>query len=158
MNIIVAPVHAVGEHDSTMDCDYVIDSAKSLRATVRKLRRTFTALAKKVPTVADIRIWNSAAHVVSRAAVVELIGDDRMEQIITYRMEQIITLYGAPTILDVASIRFDAACDNYERVEAMMLHVNEDGISWSFYPKHTSVQCETEVIAYANLEADPAKK
>jgi hypothetical protein len=150
MNIIVAPVHAVGEYGDTMNCDYVIYSAESLRATVRKLRRTFTALAKKVSAVADIRIWDSSVHVVSRAAVVELVGDDRMEQI--------IDVSGVSTIRDVASIRFDAACDNYERVEAMMLHVNDDGVSWSFYPKHTAVQCETGVISYANLEADPAKK
>jgi hypothetical protein len=151
MNIIVAPVHAVGEYGDTMSCDYVIDSADCLRVRVRKLHRIFTALAKKVSTVADIRIWNSSVHVVSRAVVVDLVGDDRMEQT--------IDMSGVPAILkDVASIRFDAACDNYERVEAMMLHVNEDGVSWSFYPKHTSVQCETEVIAYANLEADPAKK
>lgn len=150
MNIIIAPVHAVGENDSTMDCDYVIASATHVRAKARRLRKDFRTLAKKVVDLEDIRIWDSSMYVVSRAVVVELVGDDRMEQL--------IDTSGAPVILDVATIQFDAAGGNYERVEAAMLHVGEDGVSWSFYPKHTTVQCETGRVEYADLEPAPAKK
>lgn len=150
MDIIIAPVHTTGEDESTMDCDYVIASATHVRAKARRLRKDFRTLAKNVVDLEDIRIWDSSMYVVSHAVVVELVGDDRMEQL--------IDTSGAPVILTVASIRFDAACDNYERIEAAMLHVGEDGVLWSFYPKHTTVQCETGRIEYANLEADPAKK
>jgi hypothetical protein len=149
MEIIVIPVHATGEYDSTMDCDYALVDAKNLRAKIKKLSRIVKPLAEKIAGFESIEIWDALPNIVSRATALELIGDDVMES---------MDSSGDPMVLDVASPRFDAACEQYERTEIMVLHFGKEELTWTFVPKHTTVQCETAPLRYSRLKhTAPAK-
>lgn len=38
------------------------------------------------------------------------------------------------------------------RIDCLCLNVSDDGFYWTFYPKHTSIYCETAAIAVALLD------
>lgn len=150
MEIIVIPVHTTGEYDSTMDCDYAVVEVKDLRAKIKKLSKAVKPLVGEVAGFESIEIWDALPYIVSRATALELVGDETMEA---------MDGSGDPMVIDVASIRVDAARDKYERTEIMLLHFGKDELTWTFVPKHTTVQCETAPVRYSRLKhTAPATK
>jgi hypothetical protein len=99
-------------------------------------------LAEKIAGFESIEIWDTLPHIVSRATALELVGDDTMEA---------IDSDSDPVAIDAASLLVEAAYEKYERTETMRLHFGKEELYWSFFPKHTTVQCETVQVPHRGL-------
>lgn len=145
MKIWVLAVHTNGEYDSTMDCDYAIVSASdSIRTWLTKLMTFAANLAGAVSSLKDIEVWDSTPTILSRANTEKLIGEAELEQV--------DEAGGEAVAFTVPKVAWDTALDEFERTEGFVLHASNDTVYWEFHPKHTTVGCETAVIAADRLE------
>jgi hypothetical protein len=148
MRIFVLAVHATGDFDSTMDCDYAVVSVDDIKPQLTKLMTTVSRLDKTIVGLKGIEVWDSSPTILSLTSMAKLIDEDTLEQ---------VNQSGGDAVeVTVTKRAWDAALNKYERTECFVLHVSEDAAYWDFFPKHTTVGCATAVITAALLKAAQA--
>jgi len=138
VRIFVLAVHATGDFDSTMDCDYAVVSVDDVRPRLTRLMATVARLDEKLFGLKGIEVWDSSPTILSRANAEKLIGEEELEQ-----ADQ---SGGKAIAVEVSKAAWDVALDTCERAECFVLHASEDAVYWDFFPKYTTVGCETAVI------------
>jgi len=148
VKILVLAVHATGDLDSTMDCDYAVVSVDDVRPRLTRLMATVARLDEKLFGLKGIEVWDSSPTILSRGSIAELIDEDILEQ---------VDQSGGDAVeVTVTKRAWDAALNKYERTECFVLHASEAAVYWDFFPKHTTVGCATAVITAELLKAEQA--
>jgi hypothetical protein len=141
IKIALIGVHAVGDADSSMDCDYAAldfdESAARLTCLCRKARNIQITM-EPIHALKGIEVWDSTPIILSRHEALELAGAEKVEQCDNSRRA---------VTLDVESSKWDRACNQSERIEAVVLHASSHAVYWDFFPKYTTVCCETDDLS-----------
>jgi len=142
MKVLVLAVRAVGEYDETMGCDFALINLDETKARLKKLIKLAKKVGKEVEALKSIAVWDSTPTFVSSANAIKVAGDEVIE-----KMES-----DSFVIVEATSINYDEAVADYERTECIVLHASDHDVYWEFYPKHTTVTCETAAIPLSELK------
>jgi hypothetical protein len=142
MKVLVLTVHAVGEHDGTMGCDYAVVDLDAAKARFKRLIALASKVQKEVEALKSLAIWDSTPTIISQANAIKIAGDEVIEKMESHSY----------AVVEATSINYDEAIADYERTECIVLHASDGDIYWEFYPKHTTVACETAAVPLAGLK------
>lgn len=143
MKVVLVEVHAPGDYDSCADCDYAVLSIEDSAAYLTRVCRAAERAGKGIDGFKGIEIWDSHPVVLSRHAALALAGEVKVDK-----------CEDGPVVANVSEKKWDQALQQRERTECVVLHADGDDETfyWSFYPKHTTLECETREIPLALFE------
>jgi len=135
MKIIVLNVRGVGEYADSMDCNFAIINPGISREALTKIN----VLAKKV-----VEELGSCAGITDSDYMPTVLSYDTVMGIFSEEVAEEWTEFDEPVGVEITDEQW-GAIDNAtaERIECSIIHAAPDGFHWSFYPKHTEVECET---------------
>lgn len=135
MKMVIVAVHTTGEFDDSMSCNYGIFDFDELKAAVSKFVKIAAKLSKSEKMTVGLEMYLYEPAVVSFGTAEKLVGKKALNAVDTSGE--------GFSIVSVSGKAFDLACSHEERTDCNMTHIGEDDLYWSFFPKHTTISCET---------------
>ncbi len=146
MKIALAVVQTVGEYDSSMDCDYAVINLEC-PSRFKHLLAQAGLLGDRIGALRGIEIWDQTPDIISLDDVARIFGEAALEEADSAHDNR------TAFVLDASEDALAEVANASERTEGSVMHVSSEEIYWSFYPKHTTVTCETDAISGEILDS-----